>query len=81
MKIELLFFAQIKEAFGNGGETIEVSEGATVEQVVETLRGREQWEMVASLPLSFAVNERIVDGRFTLSPGDRLALLTPISGG
>jgi molybdopterin converting factor small subunit len=81
VKIELLFFAQIREAFGAGSETIEVDDGATVDDVVAALRERAQWELVAALPLSCAVNEKIANGGQSLRPGDRLALLTPISGG
>ncbi len=81
MKIELLFFAQIKEAFGADGETIEVRDGKTVEEVVDELRARDQWQKVVCLPLQYAVNEKIAGGTQVLSPGDRLALLTPISGG
>ena len=81
MKIELLFFAQIKEVFGADGETIEVGDGTTVDEVVGELRTRDQWQKVASIPLLFAVNEKIAGGGQVLHPGDRLALLTPISGG
>jgi molybdopterin converting factor small subunit len=36
---------------------------------------------VRALPLSFAVNEEIVDRTRSLRDGDRLALLPPVSGG
>ena len=81
MKIELLFFAQIREAFGTDGETIEVGDRTTVDEVVAELRARDQWKTVESIPLSYAVNEKITGGGQVLRPGDRLALLTPISGG
>jgi molybdopterin converting factor small subunit len=81
VKIELLFFAQIKEAFGADGETIDIGEGTTVNEVVGELRTRDQWKTVASIPLLYAVNEKIAGGTQVLRPGDRLALLTPISGG
>jgi molybdopterin synthase sulfur carrier subunit len=81
MKIELLFFAQIREAFGTGSEEIDVKNGATVDDVVTMLRQRDEWRKVARLPVSFAVNERVVDGGRVLEPGDRLVLLTPVSGG
>lgn len=81
MKIELLFFAQIREAFGAGAQEIDVENGATVDDVLATLRQRDEWRKVARLPVSCAVNERVVDGGHLLEPGDRLALLTPVSGG
>ena len=81
MKIEVLFFAQLKEAVGCDTKTLDVNNGATVDDVIQVLRGLSEWSSVASLPLSFAVNERLVIGSHALQNGDRLALLTPISGG
>jgi molybdopterin converting factor small subunit len=81
MKIDVLFFAQIKDAVGCDTKTFDVDDGATVDDVLVVLRGLPEWTSVASLPLSFAVNERLVAGNHALQNGDRLALLTPISGG
>ena len=81
MKIEVLFFAQLKDAVGCDKKTIDVDEGVTVGDVLQVLRGLPEWTSVASLPLSFAVNERLVTGDHAVQNGDRLALLTPISGG
>jgi len=81
VKVEVLLFAQLKEAVGSGTRTISLEDGATVEDVVAVLRSWPEWETVASLPLTFAVNERVVEGGHPLSDGDRVALLTPISGG
>jgi molybdopterin synthase sulfur carrier subunit len=81
MTIELLFFAQLKEAVGAGSRKIDAADGATVADVVEEVRRWPQWGPVSELPLSFAVNERIVGRDHRLRDGDTLALLTPISGG
>jgi len=81
MKIEVLYFAQLKEAMGKDRETVDVAAPGTVHEVVELLRRRPEWAMVSSLPLSFAVNEEIVHGNHELSDGDQLALLPPVSGG
>jgi molybdopterin converting factor small subunit len=81
MKITVLYFAQLKEAFGSDRDLLDVPAGATVDDVVASLRDRTEWSAVSSLPLRYAVNERIVDAGTKLGDGDRLALLTPISGG
>jgi molybdopterin converting factor small subunit len=81
MKVDVLFFAQLKEAVGSDVRTISLDDGATVHDLVATLRSLPEWDPVASLPLSFAVNECIVGGDHALRDGDRVALLTPISGG
>jgi len=81
MQVRLLFFAQIREAFGRDHEIVEVEEGSTVVDLVTQLRDRNEWRAVESLPLSFAVDERVVSGDHVLHDGQRLALLTPVSGG
>lgn len=81
MKVDILMFAQLKEAVGSATRTISLEDGATVEDVVAVVRSWPEWETVVSLPLTFAVNERVVEGGYPLSDGDRVALLTPISGG
>ena len=81
MTIELLFFAQLREAVGGGERTVQVAEGATVDDVVAVIRDWPEWQAVSALPLTFAVNETLVAGTHRLIDGDTLALLTPISGG
>lgn len=81
MRVEVLFFAQFKDAFGSDAETMELQDGGTVADVVRVLRRRESWASVASIPLAFAVNERMVGRDHPLTNGDRVALLSPVSGG
>lgn len=81
ISIELLFFAQVREALGTENETIRVQDGQTVDDVVSSLRDRAGWGVVESLPLRYAVNEKVVSGEHTLRDGERLAILTPVSGG
>ena len=81
MTIEVLFFAQLKEAVGSGGRSLQAPDGATVDDVVTAIRDWPEWSPVSALPLSYAVNEKLVGGNHRLSDGDTLALLTPISGG
>jgi len=81
IKVELLFFAQLREALGKDREVLELEGERTIDEVVAALRGRAEWQGVASLPLTFAVNERVVSGAHTLRDGERLAILTPVSGG
>jgi molybdopterin converting factor small subunit len=81
MTIEVLFFAQLKEMLGQDREFLEVTEGKTVDDVMSSLRQRREWHGIASLPIVFAVNEEMVAGGHVLRDGERLALLTPLSGG
>ena len=79
ISIEVLFFAQVREALGTDRETIRVEDGQTVAEVVSTLRDRAGWGVVDLLPLSYAVNEKIVGSEHALREGERLAILTPLS--
>jgi molybdopterin synthase sulfur carrier subunit len=81
VKIEVLYFAQVREAMGTESEMLDVDDGATVDDVVAVLRSRTQWASIAALPLSYAVNEEIVRPDKSVRDGDRLALLPPVSGG
>jgi molybdopterin synthase sulfur carrier subunit len=81
VKIEILYFAQVKEAMGRAAEVIELDGDATVKDVVAVLHSRDEWEAISSLPLSYAVNEEIVRMDCVVHDGDRLALLPPVSGG
>jgi molybdopterin synthase sulfur carrier subunit len=81
MKIEVLYFAQLKDTFGTDSEVLEVTDGVTTAEVLEQLRERHNWAGAEGVPLTFAVNECVVDDTHRLQDGDRLALLTPVSGG
>ena len=81
MKIEILLFAQLKESFGTDSASVEVNDGETVRDAVDRLLERLDDPRIGSLPLSFAVNEEFVGADYRLREGDRLAVLTPVSGG
>ena len=81
MTVEVLFFAQLKEILGRDREVIELEGAATVNDVIRLMARRPGWSDVDRLPLAFAVNEEWVDETCPLHDGDRLALLTPVSGG
>jgi molybdopterin synthase sulfur carrier subunit len=79
--VELLFFAQLRESLGKDREVLELEEGCTIDEVAALLKSRAEWRSILSLPLTFAVNEQVVSGAHTLRDGERLAFLTPVSGG
>jgi molybdopterin synthase sulfur carrier subunit len=80
MRIDVLYFAQLRDAMGDT-EALTVESGFTVKQVVQMLRARPEWVSVEHIPLRYAVNETIVGADTQLEDGDVLALLPPVSGG
>lgn len=81
MRIEVLVFAQLRDVFGEDRFFYEVDKGLTVGEAVASLIEARTDGKIASLPLSYAVNETFVDKTQALKDGDRLALLPPVSGG
>ncbi len=81
MNIEILFFAQLRDSFGTQCASMRLTPGDTVEAAVEQLAAKPEWRTVQALPLTFAVNEEVVGRSHPLKDGDRLAVLTPVSGG
>ena len=77
MKIEVFFFAAVKEMLGQYVREMEVPEGTCVDEVVQLL-GLEHRQ---NIPLIFAVNEDFETEDRKLKNRDRLAIMTPMSGG
>jgi molybdopterin converting factor subunit 1 len=82
MRVNVLYFAILKDVFGREREELELPAGATVRILVELLRGREVaaagriWESMA-----VAVNQEYAAVDMVLQDGDEVALLPPVSGG
>jgi molybdopterin converting factor small subunit len=82
VRVELLYFGVIKDILGRERETLELSDGARVEDAIRLLRGRASnelsrvWESMA-----VAINREYAGLPDALHDGDELALLPPVSGG
>jgi MoaE-MoaD fusion protein len=81
MRVRILFFGVLKDAFGTDGEVLELADGSSVAELVRIYRERnhglpEIWDSIA-----VAVNQGYVRGSDVLNDGDEVALLPPVSGG
>ncbi len=81
MNCTVLLFAQLAESIGSDRLTIELTDGATIEDALQELGS--QHEIIASMrdSLAVAVDDRYCKRTTTLSDGDTLALIPPVSGG
>ena len=81
MKCAVLLFSQLAEAIGSDRVTIELNDGATIEDALQELAS--QYEIIASMrdSLAVAVDDRYCPLTTTLNDGDTLALIPPVSGG
>ena len=81
MKIKVLFFARLKEMFGETSRWVEVPEGSCVRELLEYLTESGAEHVLNEVPLVFAVNENFETDERRLKDRDELAIMTPMSGG
>jgi len=86
MRIDLLYFGMLKELFGCERETLDLDEGARVEDALRLLRARTSNGLNAAgngvwRSLAVAVNREYAGVAMVLKDRDELALLPPVSGG
>lgn len=83
MKINVLYFARLRETFGTGAEEIELPSG-TVADLLASLRGRgKPWsdELSGERAFRIAVNQDIAGPETALNDRDEVAVFPPVTGG
>ena len=80
-RVQVLFFAVVRERLRRDSELVQVSEGATADALLGLLEQR--YPPLAGLrrALKLAVNEEFVTGEYVLAEGDVVALIPPVAGG
>ena len=84
MKVNVLFFASLKEELGISEIELDVAEFAQRSDLFDSLKNELGSDCVAPLlaeNISIAVNRNIEKGEFALKKGDEVAFLPPITGG
>lgn len=81
IKITALLFGQAREFAGRQSVELEVEQPATVENAFDALKRLFPKLAEMERSLLFAINEEYADRRQSLSEGDTLAVLPPVSGG
>jgi molybdopterin converting factor subunit 1 len=77
MRVRVLYFGVLKDAFGRASDGLELAEGASVADLLRVVRGSEGfWDSIA-----VAVNQEYAKSSDVLKEGDEVALLPPVSGG
>jgi len=85
MKLQLVYFARVREQLGLDSETLQCPIAVTrVEELIDYLvseRG-ERWQSVLKAPnLLVAVNQEMVGVSTSLADGDEVAFFPPVTGG
>ena len=81
VEIRTLFFASYRELVGTKELDIDLPEGATVSDLVSTLRSRGGAFTVLPVDPAVAVNHSYADPAVLLNDGDEVALIPPVAGG
>ena len=83
MKIELRYFASLREALGPG-ETLEVPEGTTLGALRDQLcarGGRHQEVLARPRPVRCALDRAMSDETVAVHDGAEVAFFPPVTGG
>jgi len=79
VKIQVIYFAKVRDLVGHNEEDLELSENMQVHSLVDFLEKRHTQLQMNGVRV--AVNEEFVSGDHLLKPGDVVALIPPVSGG
>ena len=84
MKIEVKYFALLREAAGRDAETVELEKEAPVlGDLLDSLEGRggSLGKLVRERPVLCAINMNYAGREAVLAEGDEVAIFPPVSGG
>ena len=81
MNVDVRYFAAAREAAGREAESVALEEGATVAALKDRLFALHPDLRALERGLRFAVGERFAAVDTSLTHGDLVALIPPVSGG
>ncbi len=81
MRIRLKLFATFREVVGERDIVMEVEARSTVEDIVTELLGTYPKLKVHKDSMIYSVNKEYADSSETLSDGDEVGILPPVTGG
>jgi molybdopterin synthase catalytic subunit len=81
MKVQVRYFAVVRERLGRSEESIDLPAGATVASALDALVAQHPALAPLRAYLQVAVNQSMAPAQQALAEGDELALIPPVAGG
>jgi MoaE-MoaD fusion protein len=81
MQVRVLFFGILKDLAGQGVDSLDLPEHATLSDVLTHYQTRIPSLRMLSSSLAMSINQEYAAAESELHPGDEIALLPPVSGG
>jgi molybdopterin converting factor subunit 1 len=79
--VRVRFFARLREQAGTEIEVLEVAPGSSLEGVYDAMRRKHPGLEADRNAVRGAINQEFADWKATVSNGDEVAFIPPVSGG
>jgi len=81
MKIRVQFYAQLRDLVGMRDMELDVTEGATVYDLLETIYTRQPALRSHDKSILVGAGVEFVERNYHLKPGEEIAIMPPVQGG
>lgn len=81
MRVRVLFFGALKDIVGHAEDTLEVSAGATLEDIFDRYAQQNATLAASRSSIVFACNQEFCGPDTIVNEHDEVAFLPPVSGG
>jgi molybdopterin converting factor small subunit len=81
MKIQVQFFAQLRDLAGAAGLDVDLAEGSTITEVLEQIYRQKPALRAHDKSALIGVGVDFVDRDYVVKPGEEIALMPPVQGG
>jgi molybdopterin converting factor small subunit len=81
MKIRVQFYAQLRDLVGIPDLELELPDGATVRELLESIYVRDPALRVHDKSVLIGAGLEFVDRNYKLNPGEEIAIMPPVQGG
>jgi molybdopterin converting factor small subunit len=81
MKVQALFYAQLRDLIGVHALAVELPQGATVRELLEQIYARHTALRRYDKSILIGAGLEFVDRNYKLNPGEQIAIMPPVQGG